>query len=162
MGYGTQKRANVTGAISSIKVGEVPGNIPTSNFTSLLAGKVSGINIQSYTGVPGISSNLSIRTSISTNAAPALFVIDGVVRTKQAFDLLDANEVSDVIILKDAASAAIYGSQSSGGVVLVTTKRGTSGKPVFNYNASYSFGERTVVHHLMSAVDGAAFTNSIQ
>jgi TonB-linked SusC/RagA family outer membrane protein len=159
VGYGTQKRANVTGAISTIKVSETLGNIPTTNLSSLLAGKVAGINIQSYTGVPGISSNLSIRTNSSTNAPPALFVIDGVVRTKQAFDLLDANEVSEITLLKDAASAAIYGSQSSGGVVLVATKRGKSGKPVFNYKASYSMEERTQVPKLTSAVEGAYFTN---
>lgn len=159
IGYGTQKRANVTGAISTIKVGEVLSNIPTTNLTTLLAGKMAGINIQSFTGVPGISANLSIRTNSSTNTPPALFVIDGVVRTKQAFDLLDPSEVDDISILKDAASAAIYGSQSSGGVVLVATKRGKSGKPVFNYKASYSMEERTQVPKLTSAVEGAYFTN---
>lgn len=159
VGYGTQKKANVTGAISSIKMGEALDNIPTTNLTSLLTGRASGVNIQSYTGVPGISSNLSIRSNSSTNAAPALFVIDGVVRTKQAFDLLDPNEVATITILKDAASAAIYGSQSSGGVILVTTKRGKSGKPVMNYIASSSVEKRTKVPELMSAVEGAYFTN---
>lgn len=159
VGYGTQKKANVTGAISSVKIGDALNNIPATNLTALLTGRASGLNIQSYTGVPGISSNLSIRTNSSTNAAPALFVIDGVVRTKQAFDLLDPSEVSSISILKDASSAAIYGSQSSGGVVLVTTKRGKTGKPVFNYIGSTSVEKRTQVPEMMSAVDGAYFTN---
>ncbi len=159
IGYGTMKKENVTGAISTVKVGEVLGNIPTTNLTSLLAGKMAGINIQSSTGVPGISSSLSIRTNSSTSATPALFVIDGVVRTKEAFDLLDPNEVSDITILKDAASAAIYGSQSSGGVVLVATKRGKTGSPIFNYKASYAVEQRTKVPDMMSAVEGAYFTN---
>ena len=161
VGYGTVKKENVTGSISTMKVGEVLGNIPTTNLTALLAGKMAGINILSTTGVPGIASDLSIRTSSSTNAAPALFVIDGVVRTKSTFDLLDPNEVSEISILKDAASAAIYGSQSSGGVVLVSTKRGKTGKPVFNYKASYSVDQRTQVPKLMSAVEGAYFTNYV-
>jgi TonB-linked SusC/RagA family outer membrane protein len=159
LGYTSQKKENITGAVSSISVNETLRDIPATNLTALLTGQASGLNIQTNSGVPGVASNLSIRTNSSPNTAPALFVIDGVVRDKATFDLLDPSEIGDISILKDAASAAIYGSQSSGGVVLVTTKRGKAGKPVFNYIASTDVEQRTKVPSLMSAVQGAEFTN---
>ncbi len=159
LGYTSQKKENITGAVSTISVNESLRDIPTSNLSALLTGQASGLNIQTYTGVPGVASNLSIRTNSSPNTAPALFVIDGVVRDKATFDLLDPSEVGDISILKDAASAAIYGSQSSGGVVLVTTKRGKAGKPVVNYIVSTDVEKRSKVPTLMSAVEGANFTD---
>ncbi len=159
LGYTSQKKENITGAVSSITVNESLRDIPTSNLSALLTGQASGLNIQTSTGVPGVASSLSIRTNSSPNTAPPLFVIDGVVRDKPTFDLLDPSEVGDISILKDAASAAIYGSQSSGGVVLVTTKRGKIGKPIFNYIVSTDVEQRTKVPTLMSAVEGANFTN---
>jgi len=161
IGYGTQKKANITGAVSSVKVDEVFRNIPTTDLTSLLSGKMSGVNITSQTGVPGVTSSLNIRAKSSFNDSPPLYVIDGTVRNKEAFDLLNANEIEDITILKDAASAAIYGSQSSGGVVLIKTKRGQSQQPEFHYSASYAVEKRTQVPELMNAVDGAYFTNSL-
>jgi len=159
LGYTSQKKEDITGAVSTIAVSESLRDIPTTNLTALLTGQAAGLNISTTTGVPGTPSNLTIRTNSSPNTAPPLFVIDGVVRDKATFDLLDPSEVGDISILKDAASAAIYGSQSSGGVVLVTTKRGKTGKPVFNYIASTDVETRTKVPTLMSAVQGAEFTN---
>ncbi len=128
VGYGVHKKATLTGAISSMKTDDV-AMIPTSNLTSVLAGRLAGAYVQTSTGVPGISSSIRVRAASTWNGEDAIFVIDGVVRDKISFDLLDPNEIEQLTVLKDAASAAIYGSRSSNGVILVTTKTGKVGKP---------------------------------
>ncbi|WP_288205723.1 SusC/RagA family TonB-linked outer membrane protein [uncultured Parabacteroides sp.] len=138
IGYGTQKKASLTGSISSVKVSEELQSLSSSNMSSVLAGTMSGLRINNATGVPGVASKIQIRNAGSWNDAPAVFVIDGVVREKDDFDRLDVNEVENVTVLKDAASAAIYGSRASGGVVLVTTRQGKEGKPQIRYTGSYA------------------------
>ena len=141
IGYGTQRKADLTSAITSIKSTEI-AEIPTSNLSNVLAGRLSGTFVQSSTGTPGISSNIRIRGQSSWNGSAPIFVIDGVVRDKASFDALDPNEVDQITVLKDAASAAIYGSRSSNGVLLVTTKTGKSGKFQIQYSSIFST-ERT-------------------
>lgn len=136
VGYGTQKKSNVTSAISSVNSKELQ-LIPTSNLSNVLAGRLSGAYVQSSTGTPGVSSGIRVRAKSSLNGGQSIYVIDGVVRDKSGFDALDPNEVEDITVLKDAASAAIYGSRSTNGVVLITTKSGKSGKPVIQFNAVY-------------------------
>lgn len=133
IGYGTQKKANVLGAISSINSKEIE-NIPTSNLSNVLAGRLSGTYVESNTGTPGIGSSIRIRAQTSWNAQPPVYVIDGVVRDETSFDALNPNEVASITVLKDAASTAIYGSRAAGGVILVTTKSGHSGKPVISFS----------------------------
>lgn len=140
VGYSSQKKASLTGAISNVKVDENLRTISSSNMTNLLAGTMSGLNISSTTGLPGTSSKMMVRTQSSFakdadgNLIPTspIFVIDGIVREKSDFDRLDANEVDNVTVLKDAASAAIYGARASGGVVLVSTRKGKVGKPMLS------------------------------
>ncbi len=134
VGYGTQKKASFTSAVSNIKASEIT-DIPTSNLSNVLAGRLSGTFVATNTGTPGISSTVRIRSNSSWNTAPPVYVIDGVVRDKQSFDALDPNEVAEITVLKDAASAAIYGSRSSNGVILVTTKTGKKGKPEIGFSA---------------------------
>lgn len=138
VGYGTQKKSSLTAAISTIKAEEIT-LIPTSNLSNVLAGRLSGVYVQTNTGTPGIGSGIRIRalsTFSSSNTDP-VYVIDGVVRDKVSFDALDPNEVNEISVLKDAASAAIYGSRSSNGVILVTTKTGHAGKPVISYSSTF-------------------------
>lgn len=127
IGYGTQTKASLTSAVSTVNAREMT-NIPASNLSNILAGRASGVYVQSATGVPGQSSTVRIRSASSWNAAPPLFVIDGVIRDQSAFDALDPNQIESLSILKDASSTAIYGSRASNGVLLVTTKIGKSGK----------------------------------
>ncbi|SDC99388.1 SusC/RagA family TonB-linked outer membrane protein [Niabella drilacis] len=134
VGYGTQKRSRLTSAVSSMNAKELQ-LIPTSNLSNVLAGRLSGTFIQSGTGTPGIGSGIRVRAKASWNGGNSVYVIDGVVRDKTSFDALDPNEVEDITILKDAASAAIYGSRSTNGVILVTTKSGKSGRPLIQFNA---------------------------
>lgn len=126
VGYMTQKKASLTGAVSSMKVEENLATIPTGSAGNLLVGKMAGVNVGTTSTIPGENSSLSIRTvsSWKSNAQPVTYVIDGVVRNATDFNNLSANEIDNISVLKDAASAAIYGSRSSGGVIIVTTKKG--------------------------------------
>lgn len=137
IGYGTQRKADLLGAVSSINSSEI-AEIPTSNLSNVLAGRLSGTYVETNTGTPGISSSIRIRAQSSWNGGDPVYVIDGVVRDKTSFDALAPNEVDQITILKDAASAAIYGSRSSNGVVLVTTKSGKAGKPVISFSSVFT------------------------
>ena len=137
IGYGTQKKATLTGAISNMKTDGII-NIPSSNLSNVLAGRLSGTFIRSTTGTPGISSDVRVRQNGSWNTAEPLYVIDGIARDKISFDALDPNEVEEITILKDAASTAIYGSRAGNGVILVSTKKGKEGKVRVEYNSVFS------------------------
>lgn len=134
VGYGVQKKVNMTGSITAIKADDLSA-ISTSNLSNTLAGRAPGVNIVGNSGMIGASSNIRIRGGFGE----PLFVIDGIVRDKDAFDALEANEIDQLSFLKDAATASIYGSQAGNGVVLVTTKGGEQQKPIFNYQGSYTF-----------------------
>jgi TonB-linked SusC/RagA family outer membrane protein len=126
--------------------------IPTTNVGNLLAGQFSGVNVSTPDGVPGTAPNISIRMPSSWNAQPVVYVIDGVVSTANDFNNLSANEIKSVTVLKDAASAALYGSRAAGGVLLVSTNKGYIGKPIVNYNFSTGFDSRTKNESLTNAV----------
>lgn len=160
VGYGTQKKAKLTSAVSSINASELQ-LIPTSNLSNVLAGRLSGSFVQSATGTPGISSGVRVRAQASWNGGQSIYVIDGVVRDKGSFDALDPNEVEDITILKDAASAAIYGSRSTNGVVLITTKSGKSGKAVIQFNAMYGFEKTGKMPSYMSVADALNLSKSV-
>ncbi|MCD8264065.1 MAG: SusC/RagA family TonB-linked outer membrane protein [Tannerellaceae bacterium] len=158
VGYGVQKKVNLTGSITAINATEL-GNIATSNLSNTLAGRAPGINITGNSGMIGASSNIRIRGGFDD----PLFVIDGIVRDKEAFDVLEANEIDQLSFLKDAATASIYGSQAGNGVVLVTTRGGTVQKPVFNYQASYTFMNPTMelMGNRFTATDELIYQNRV-
>jgi TonB-linked SusC/RagA family outer membrane protein len=161
VGYGTQKKANLTGAISTIKA-EAIQNIPVSNLSNALAGRLAGVFVsQGDGGRPGNSSTISIRAKGSWNNTDPLYVIDGVVRDKFAFDGLDANDVESFSVLKDGASAAIYGVQAANGVVLVNTKKGKEGKAVITYSGSIGVSDATRIPETQTAYEQARFINDV-
>ncbi len=145
VGYGTQQREEVTGSISSVRAEDLE-NIPVSSFENALQGRLAGVNVVEPTGEPGASPEITIRGggSITAGNSP-LYVIDGVPLSRNsdlqvdiqsqrgsfqapksnAFSSLNPNDIESIDILKDAASAAIYGSRGAGGVILVTTKKGS-------------------------------------
>lgn len=136
VGYGTQKKVNVTGAVSSIDFADVAETRPISNLSSGLAGLSSGIQVRQASGQPGKNeATLRIRGQGTLNNSAPLVLVDGV-----PGDMNDVNpqDVANVSILKDAASAAIYGSRAANGVVLVTTKKGKAGTSNLNYNVRLS------------------------
>ena len=137
VGYGTQKKGHLTGAIGSIDMEEV--DQPTGDFGQAMYGKVAGVQIQNPSGQPGSSSRIQIRgTSSLTGGSAPLLVIDGTPMPSADLNTINSNDIASIEILKDAASAAIYGSRAANGVVLVTTKRGVSGKSTVSVNYTYS------------------------
>lgn len=156
VGYGTQKKVNLTGAITAIKTSELE-NIPVSNLSNALAGRAPGVTVVNNSGFAGSSSSIRIRGSFGE----PLYVINGVIRDKTAFDALDPNEVENINILKDAASASIYGSKAGNGVVLVTTKKGSIQKPMFQYKGSYTAARTTRPVQNYSATDELTFLNRV-
>lgn len=156
VGYGTQKRASITGAISSISSAEVK-QAPTSNLTNSLAGLLPGLTVVNGGGKPGSGSAIAVRGKGSFGSNEALVVVDGIVR---GFDQLDPNEVESISVLKDAASAAVYGARAANGVILVTTKRGHLGKPKFSYNSYVGVQRPTTYPKLMNAYEYALANNA--
>lgn len=163
VGYLSQKKASLTGAVASMKVGENLNTISTTSAGNLLAGKMAGVNIGTTSGIPGNNPDISIRTvsSWKDNAQPVTYVIDGVVRNSTDFNNLSSNEIESISVLKDAASAAIYGSRSSGGVIIVTTKKGKEGKPTINYSYGFSIDSRTGNQDLTDGVQTALLFNRV-
>ena len=153
VGYTTQKKGLLTGAVETMKVSENLKNLPTTNAGDLLTGKLSGVFVSTASGIPGSQPSISIRTGSSWNSQSITYVIDGIVRGGGDFNDLSPNEIEDITVLKDAASAAIYGSRSAGGVIIVTTKKGKTGKPTFSYSYGYSVDTRTKNLELTSGVE---------
>lgn len=156
VGYGTQKRVNLTGAIGTIKTDEIV-NIPSSSLSNLLAGRAAGVTVVGSTGLAGASSSIRMRGSFSE----PLYVINGIIKGKEDFDALDASEVESINFLKDAATASIYGSKAGNGVVLVVTKKGTLQKPAFDYKGSYSTSRPTKPIQNFTATQEIEFLNNV-
>ncbi|WP_018626511.1 TonB-dependent receptor [Niabella aurantiaca] len=135
VGYGSQKKSVVTGAISSIKARDI-SNQQVTRVEQALQGRTSGLTIASSSGSPGAAATVRVRgaTSLSDGASNPLYVVDGTVIPGSNIDYLSTGDIESIEVLKDAASAAIYGARSSAGVILVTTKKGKAGGLVTNYN----------------------------
>lgn len=134
VGYGTQRKGNIATSVTTIK-SENFQDRPAQTIGEALQGQVPGLNVTSK-GAPGESPSLQLRGSSvldASNSSEPLILVDGV---PADFNFLNPEDIESVNVLKDAASAAIYGSRASNGVLLVTTKRGKEGKPVFHYNGS--------------------------
>lgn len=134
VGYGTQRKVNLTGAVSAIS-GDDLTDRPVSDVTAALQGEMPGVQILRSSGEPGSeTSGIRIRGFSSVQEAPALVLIDGM---EGDMNLLDPNDIDNISVLKDAAAAAIYGSRAAAGVVLITTKKGIVGKPRVTYNGYF-------------------------
>lgn len=133
IGYGTQKKSVVTGAISSIKQNELQ-DLPITRVEQTLQGRVSGITIAANSGQPGASSTVRIRGITTLGNNQPLWVVDGVVVDSDGIGFLNQSDIASVEVLKDAASQAIYGARAAAGVILITTKKGTSETLRINYN----------------------------
>jgi TonB-dependent starch-binding outer membrane protein SusC len=139
IGYGSQKKANVTGAVAKYKNDRLD-EIPVSRVDQALQGKLAGVNVQNISSEAGAEPVINIRGTNSINAgSQPLVVIDGQI-TLDGLGFLNPADVASIEVLKDASSAAIYGSRASNGVILVTTKKGSADKP--KYNFKYSIGQK--------------------
>lgn len=157
VGYGTRKKSHNTGAIAQVDGGDVAA-IQANRVDDALAGKLAGVLIQNQDGAPGADPKIQIRaaSSISGNSSP-LVVVDGY-PISGSLATVNPNDIESIEVLKDAASAAIYGSRGANGVILVTTKKGKSGKAQLSYNAYISTSSRYVgdVEQLKTAGEWAA------
>ncbi|SDR82652.1 TonB-linked outer membrane protein, SusC/RagA family [Maribacter dokdonensis] len=139
VGYGTQKKSTLTGSISKV-TNETLDQIAVSRVDDALIGQVSGVNIQATNAEAGGAPTITIRGvgSVTADSGPAL-VVDGIVVSSEFLANIDMNDVESFEVLKDAASAAIYGSEGSNGVILITTKSGKAGKTKFSYQTYTGF-----------------------
>ncbi|WP_299012378.1 TonB-dependent receptor [uncultured Polaribacter sp.] len=133
VGYGTQKKSVITGAISGIKQEELE-DLPITRVEQSLQGRVSGVTIAANSGQPGSSSTVRVRGITTLGNNEPLWVVDGIVVDAGGIGFLNQSDIASIEVLKDAASQAIYGARSAAGVILITTKKGKSGKLSVNYN----------------------------
>lgn len=147
IGYGSQRKSDLTGAVSTVK-GDVLQERPAASLNQALAGRMTGVNVSVNSGRPGGRANIRIRgnTSVSVSNNP-LYVIDGVILNATGLtngstpiDYINPNDIASIEVLKDASSTAIYGARGANGVILVTTKRGSQSGGMVNYDADFSVG----------------------
>ena len=172
VGYGTKKRVNIQGAVSTIKAADIE-DLPVANLGSALINRVPGVSVNYASGKPGATTEINIRNSVafpgglSGAGTQPLYVIDGIVVNPTTFsqspnpdffENLDASQIEDITFLKDA-SAAIYGAAGAKGVVLITTKKGKPGKPRLSYTGYYGSSTEAVKTKTMTAYEHAKMLN---
>ena len=159
VGYGTRKKSHLTGSISKIE-GSSIASVQVARVDDALAGKLSGVLIQNQDGSPGAAPKIQIRAASSiSGASNPLIVVDGY-PISGGIQTINPNDIESLEILKDAASAAIYGSRGANGVILVTTKKGKTGKATFSYNAYTSISNKYRSNILMSGPEWAAHSRA--
>src|ERR1700754_4633664 len=153
--YGTQKKANLTGSVAAIGAKELQDR-PVTNLNDALQGTMAGVTVTTTGGQPGSSGNINIRGIGTLNNSSPMVVVDGIIGSLSD---VNPNDVQSVSVLKDAASAAIYGSRAGNGVILVTTKRGKSGKMQVNYNAYFGKQKPTNLPDFLPSWQAATLYN---
>lgn len=158
VGYGSQKKINLTGSVASVSDKELTQR-PITSVAAGIQGIVPGLTVTASEGRPGSKDNTNIRirgTGTLNNADPYI-LIDGI--ESGSMNQLDPNDIESISVLKDAASAAIYGSKAANGVILITTKRGATGRPVLSYNATFGWQTATGFIDRMNSADAATYYN---
>ncbi len=150
IGYGVQRKSDVTGAISQVKAADIE-NRSITDVQGALQGKTAGVQLISTSGAPGSESSMRIRGYSSNSSSDPLYVVDGL-RTKN-ISQLDPNDIESMEVLKDAASAAIYGAQAGNGVVLITTKRAAQGRRIVRYDMQLSMQDMAHIPQSLNARD---------
>ncbi|WP_338841398.1 TonB-dependent receptor [Flavobacterium ginsenosidimutans] len=158
VGYGTQKKSVVTGAISSVKASDLE-DLPITRVEQSLQGRVSGVTIAANAGQPGSSSTIRVRGITSFGNNEPLWVVDGVIVDSGGIGYLNQSDIASMEVLKDAASQAIYGARAAAGVILITTKKGKSGKMSVNYNGYTGFSAAARKLDLLNATEYATLMN---
>lgn len=139
VGYGTLKKRDVTTSIARVSSKDLEGQ-PVTSLVEAMAGKMPGVQISQGSGAPGEALDIKVRgTGTITAGTSPLYVVDGIPLAKDQMNSFNMNDVESIEVLKDASSAAIYGSRGSNGVVMITTKQGSEGKPVIRYNGYYGW-----------------------
>lgn len=137
VGYGTQKKVNLSGSVASVNVGKIVESRPITNLSQALAGAAAGIQVTSSANRPGSDeATILVRGQGTLNSSSPLIIVDGV---ESSINAVNPQDIASVSVLKDAASSAIYGSRAANGVILITTKKGESGSFKIDYNGYVSF-----------------------
>lgn len=144
VGFGTEKKANLSGAVNNVSTKELSTR-PISNISQGLQGMSPGLNVDFNSGTPGANPSINIRGFTSINGGDPLIIIDGVPSDVSMLNLIAPEDVDNISVLKDASSAAIYGARAAFGVVLITTKKGNKGKMNVTYNGYGALGTPTVI-----------------
>lgn len=161
VGYGVQKKETVTGSIVAVK-GEELRKSPALNVSNAIAGRVPGVIATNAGSEPGYDgSSIKIRGSNTLGDSGPLIVIDGIPARQGGFDRLNPSDIENISVLKDA-SAAIYGARAANGVILVTTKRGKTGKPQLSYNFNQGYSQPTVIPKLANAAEYSEMRNELE
>lgn len=150
VGYGVQRKSDVTGAISSVKAQDLE-NRSVTDVQNSLQGKTAGVQLISLSGAPGSESSMRIRGYSSNSSSDPLYVVDGL--RMKSISQLDPNDIESMEVLKDAASAAIYGAQAGNGVVLITTKKAATGRRTIRYDLQMSMQDMTHIPDALNAKD---------
>ena len=158
IGYGTQKKSNVTGAISSIKASDIE-SLPSGKPEQVLQGRAAGVTVVTNSGQPGSAATVRVRgiTSFGAGSNSPLWVVDGIVVDNIGW--LNQSDIESIEVLKDGASSAIYGVSAAKGVILVTTKKGRKGRLNLSYNGFYGFGNASRKLDLLDATQYATIIN---
>lgn len=156
IGYGTQKKTSLTAAVSTMKGDEV-ASLPVANLSNTLGGRVSGVVVKQGSGEPGADgSNIYIRGLSTTGSSSPLLIVDGIPRS---FQQLNPNDIESFTVLKDAAAVAPYGVAGANGVILVTTKKGQTGRPTISYNGYIGFQNPTIFPKYVNGYEYALLKN---
>ncbi|HMI68283.1 MAG TPA: SusC/RagA family TonB-linked outer membrane protein, partial [Cyclobacteriaceae bacterium] len=158
IGYGTQNKSDLTGAVSSVRGADLT-RIPALDPTMALQGKVAGVQVTSSSGAPGSQPVVRIRGVGTFNDSSPIYVVDGVIVQDIAF--LNSSDIQSMEILKDASSTAIYGSRGANGVILITTKQGKKGAPTISLSGDYSIQNQQKRINLLNGQQFATVVNEI-
>ena len=179
VGYGTMRKSDVTGSLSSVKINDTEA-AGTTSFDRLLQGRAAGVQVTSGSSAPGGAVEIKIRgTSSFNSSSEPLYVVDGIIMSGASQDTpqiggvnnynavqnplatIATSDIRDIQVLKDASATAIYGAQGANGVVLITTKMGTSEKPKIDYSSTYQFSKRSKTLPMLDLYGYAAWRNEV-
>ncbi|WP_207532132.1 SusC/RagA family TonB-linked outer membrane protein [Desertivirga arenae] len=159
VGYGTQKKSDFTGAVSSLSSKTI-AETPVASAAQAMQGRVAGVDVTNNSGRPGDAATIRIRGNRSITAGNnPLYVIDGIPMSG-SINTVNPADIESMEVLKDASATAIYGSRGANGVILITTKRGTGDRPVISYDPYYGVTERIGSIHMLSASEYASYRQS--
>lgn len=159
VGYGTQRRSDLTGSVATLSA-KAYKDQPVVNASSALQGRVAGVAVTNNSGAPGGGVKIRIRGANSVNASnEPLYVVDGIALNSIGLSDINVNDIESMEVLKDASATAVYGSRGANGVIIITTKSGKSGKPKIEYNGFASFNRPMKKYDLMDAVSYASIAN---
>lgn len=154
--YGSTVKRKLTNAVSTVNVKQIESLAGYSDVTTALQGRAPGVIITNSDGSLNAQSGISIR-----GGSDPLYIIDGVVADKGTFSLLNSQDIASISIMKDAASAAVYGAKAGNGIIVITTKKGTTGKTTVNYTFDQQFNVPSAVRDRLNAYELATSTNQV-